>query len=265
MQLTLWQQFSSNHSSLFYVVGEFASHQSALHARAALVTLFQEGMAVFDDNDAFGETTYGQLVEDQYAIDVPLDYVTFVVGNLLIAHETIDTWTYKAPVEALLKHVHAQSITGYDMDNTSDFVAKRLDIKFTAPDEAAALRLDAQLSAYFASMATAPTTPPPWMDVAGILAQTLPISRYLHADSVARLQQRWTETYTLMTRGNHEGPSAQNMRSQLAAFNSPPQAYHRTALAFQITGVFFVETLGLAGFIAWLEQQGCTDIHLRYV
>jgi hypothetical protein len=264
MKLTLWQQFSSNHSSLFYVVGEFATRDDAVNARAALLKLHEEGMAAFDDNDAFGETTYGQLVEDQYAIDVPLDAVTFVVGNLLVAQENIDTWTYKAPLEALFEHVQAQSITGYDVKTTADdFETITLEITFTAPDEVTSLQLDAVFRPYFASLEAA-LVPPPWSDLSDIVAQVTPNSRYLDKDSIARLQRGWDESYRVSQQvGN--GTHAQDMRRSLFGLHNAPKSYSRTNLNFHITGVFFVETLGLAGFIAWLEAQGCTDIHLRYV
>ncbi|MFN8373816.1 MAG: hypothetical protein U0694_13190 [Anaerolineae bacterium] len=108
MRLTLWPQFSSNHSSSYTVVGEFPNAQSAQQASETIQTIMREAAAwCREHHDECYRLTAPTPVElkyaEQYGIDWQerIDWMTYAVREQCITHTDrlvvvdtthVDTW-----------------------------------------------------------------------------------------------------------------------------------------------------------------------------
>jgi hypothetical protein len=156
MRLTFWQQFSSNHSASFTIVGTFDTPEHAAHAADAARTILYRVAAYWQSLSAAeknitlvsvvqdGELT---LVEEQlrqaygiewssgldWVIDNPdlLARAVQVYGRHVFMENTDQTWNGSEPFEALWKKLGGQVLGSYQ--GTQDRI--QVTVTCRAPDE----------------------------------------------------------------------------------------------------------------------------------
>lgn len=123
MKLTLWQQFSSNHSSSFTVVGTFESPQKAQSAATQLNALFKEVFRWYDKHP-------GQKALDMY--DPPTSPERAIIEqfniqtdwNLGVSSQSVrKSLSIKATEHILLLHISATS-WNHAHENLAKLVSK---------------------------------------------------------------------------------------------------------------------------------------------
>ncbi len=298
MRISLWQQFSSNHSAGYWVVGTFKTVDEAQHAYREMRGILEKLEQVMRENPStYAETE--QAIAKQYqiewtsSIDWWPDYdwlqktkpeevntagqgiiggALSNVGNLVTASNPEDTYMSWQPFKVLLEHFGAE-ISGTDrffVEETSFFNTHTIkpEFRFTAPDKATADALETAINAYLAGPHVSETNPPPWHDDEANFQAILGKSQYLDTEAVAAIQQKWLDRYNI----GINTPSLQRSREitlserlTVASVPTSPPRLERDGLNFQFIDLWFSNTeLASAALIAYLEVKGCTNIHLGY-
>jgi len=162
MHVSIWQQFSSNHSANFEIVGTFKSEELAQQADEELRNIFR---AIAKDRQAYEEychdcppTPTEVAVAEKYRIawrDSSIDWLVLdgddvrnivQVGEFVFVTNLIgdNTNMDAKPVDQLLRSM------GADITVTGEYHAAHLtlDLSFRAPDEMPARRLHDEIKAY---------------------------------------------------------------------------------------------------------------------
>lgn len=296
MRISFWQQFSSNHSAGYWVVGTFKTVGEAQHAYREMRGILEKlEQAMRENPSTYAEAE--QTIAKQYqiewtsSIDWWPDYEwvkrtdpeaviepdqSFIiaalsnVGNVVITSNPWQTWMSWQPFKALLEHFGAE-IAGIDYFETDIFL-KYSDIetefRFTIPDKATADELETAINTYLVTPHNSETNPPPWQDDEANFQAILGKSQYLDTEAVAAIQQKWLDRYNF----GSDTPSLQRgkeimLANRLAIAPSDPnyRRLERDGLDFQFINLAFENhELGLAALIAYLEVKGCANIHLGY-
>src|SRR5258707_909393 len=167
MRVSIWQQFSSNHSADFTVVGQFVSperaEQVAEELRHILQTIgawweqigdWKAKAAVDQQLRRKGDLTPPEkMFQAKYGVgwtsypgdnkSYPLDWATFqgaaegvqVYRNVVFVSPPGNTWAGAKPFDAILKALGGGVASDVEDD---DFIELVVTISFTAPDEATA-------------------------------------------------------------------------------------------------------------------------------
>ncbi|MCL4876596.1 MAG: hypothetical protein KJ064_08060 [Anaerolineae bacterium] len=181
MKLTLWQQFSSNHSSHFTIVAAFPSPDAAQQAAERLLHLLKEIDDWFEQPENAAAKTrrdhyYAtapvsdpeKQISEQYAIpwySYSLDWIYnrrgIVVSDRFVFIYPGDTWQGAKPLADLLAKFGSQTaIQGYVEDKLEPPRAVNARLLFNidclAPDEASAQAMVDELLAYLKATADDP-------------------------------------------------------------------------------------------------------------
>lgn len=296
MRISLWQQFSSNHSASYWVIGTFKTVDEAQHAYREMRGILEKlEQAMRENPSTYTETE--QAIAKQYqiewtsSIDWWPDYdwlrrkkpeqentegqhrivaALSNVGNLVMASPPWDTRMSWQPFKALIGHFGAE-LSGYDFYETEIFLKSHTikpEFRFTAPDKTTADALETAINTYLAGPHVSETNPPPWHDDEANFQAILGKSQYLDSEAVAAIQQAWQDSYNI----GINTPSLQRAREiklskRLTVDSSPtsPPRLERDGLDFKFINLWFSNTeLASAALIAYLEVKGCTNIHLGY-
>jgi hypothetical protein len=124
MKVTLWQQFSSNHSNSFNVVGVFESIKDASNAQVRLKKLIGDITKWRDDNPSqFAITEPERKIAEEFNINWDEKYYFLDDGqrleidlfdNIIEVGAPADSWIRKIPVEILLQKYGATAVAGWD-------------------------------------------------------------------------------------------------------------------------------------------------------
>jgi hypothetical protein len=151
MKLTIWQQFSSNHSGFFWIVGEFPSYEDAKVAQAKIQELLHS-IEEWRLNNVDALSKYeGKLLPPEkraakkYSVEwpQPLDKEgcsVNVVHNLLFSTKSSETWMTMQPIRGLIEYFGGKTI-GFDIDNHSGWRDWLIRFNCDCPDEATAQQL----------------------------------------------------------------------------------------------------------------------------
>jgi hypothetical protein len=156
MRLSIWQQFSSNHSSSFTVVGEFPTaekaQQIAAELRDFLLQVHEWRSGVGREKDKFEEflSPPEQIISNQYNIEwgnkEPIDwldiedfdqYVTVFENYVFVTNALIDTHRGAKPMNALLTAMGAKTMA--DGENEPRWLS--VELTCVAPDHQTALQI----------------------------------------------------------------------------------------------------------------------------
>jgi hypothetical protein len=151
MKITLWQQFSSNHSNGFTLVGVFPSVAQAKKAYQRIDKLLKAidkwRTAHPDDYRYDFLTPPEKRIAATYEIDweEPTENVSIRQFQAIIEIDAfVDSWTRRAPYELLLQAFGAD-VAGWDNQEQSDDLSEpsiyRAQISATAKTEAEAIAL----------------------------------------------------------------------------------------------------------------------------
>ena len=175
MRLTLWQQFSSNHSSNFTVVGQFASPKQAESAAAEIKHILETIGAWWEqysddrEQDAVERNLRQNkalsppelMFREQYGIgwtqysqekwEYPLDWVlgrwaseaVMVYRDLVFITPSNNTWAGEKPFDLILQKLGA--VIAVDCEDKCDV---RLKVEGVAQDEAEAERISTLIRVY---------------------------------------------------------------------------------------------------------------------
>jgi hypothetical protein len=154
MRVSIWQQFSSNHSNSFTVVGTFASEEDAAQAAATLYEIFgyigEQSFRYFDPEPVPAEQYYGEEYDIQW--DRHLDWVNLYSAQhimkldnvLFVGPMGIDTYLGAYVIDELVAKLGGHVQKEEEMRDTS----LRATVKAQAPDYKTAQRLHSEISAY---------------------------------------------------------------------------------------------------------------------
>ena len=231
MRVSIWQQFSSNHSGWFTVVGTLESAEKANTAAAKLSEIIQ---AIHEWHQQHpGHVDQGNVdpippeVEfaRQYGVkwDMAVDWFdekspVSVLDDNVVVLDVSDTWSYPLPFLGILKQLGGSVVYSFGMDEP--FAEFRVKLTCTAPDETVASDLATRILAYL---------PEPWEQ------RTPWYPDDLNYDEIAA-----------------DAVGAEGTLRQLGQ-----------ALAFELH--FFEIAKGLPALIQYLQSQGCTGIEYQFV
>ena len=152
MKISIWQQFSSNHSSSIRVIGKFKSIEDAEEAKTILNQLMYDIAHWYEDNDWTGELSKPEKeIAEKYQIEwhEPIDYLDGVsrisarksvesFKNLLEFGGYTGTGLRKDQLESLVEKLGADEVAGWEIghnDDTDSNTIFSMTVKATAPDE----------------------------------------------------------------------------------------------------------------------------------
>lgn len=288
MKLTLWQQFSSNHSNHFWIAGTFKTVEETDAAygalREMLLTIDQwhrdhpeESKAVRMNNDQLPtpvemefaskyDVTWTRTLDwmnvayylPPAELDRPLDWVLKVAGHTIVMTNPGETWGGGEPFEALLKRFGA-SVVGYDFHQREAGIARdvRLDLTCNAPDESTAAAIEQAVRAYLSNPLASDGNPPPWHNDAENFEKAYLRSDLLRREHVERLTRSWERYFNL----NHNDFALKQLRLEGLALERG--AFRRDGLQLTFEDIWFAEltfALALSALIAWLIVNNCTVI-----
>jgi hypothetical protein len=245
MKLSIWQQFSSNHSSMYWVVGVFDTVEQAEESFHKFWETF-EGMNMHPDDIGL------------HTSDVSEEAIQLVGRNIILSNPD-QTWMDKVPFTSALEKLGAITF-GYDMnvtENDRGLPDGRLRLK--APSDAIADEIEQSLKIYFSGDMVSDENLPPWHDDETNLKKAMQNSNLILSDNLATAQKTWKTQYERYA----EFPKWQMKmkRERIAAGNKSDPKMIRNGLRFAIEGLWFKnETLGVYALFAWLEVLGCTEI-----
>jgi hypothetical protein len=335
MRITIWQQYSSNHSSSFTAVGVFKTAEDAQRAGESLRRTVDDiaawyaqhqdvSHAVLDGRSA--PTEAEAIIHARYNVD-PLRAIDWLANgcarqdtvqvsdNLLFMKNGCETWLGATPFDAVLSALGGETFV--DVEAAESIL---VNIVCTAVDEVQAKDIEAQLSAYL--LRPSPTFPPrstllrdlepfsPWIAYSpygsATTMQRLRELRHKYTDAQASatdpIEVRRNKLADLSKRaigaykdGNKE--LAEELHRQMeTAKRQPPNYYGEFTTAelaqlqqsmlatearipdwakggvtqdgahIDVRGVLMlrIDTC-LPTLIAWLKDEGCTDIRYSFV
>jgi hypothetical protein len=170
MQISIWQQWASNHSVWFSVVGTFPNSETAASAAAEVRSVLRQVQDYWqyvkpeDQGDWDDETLSPpeEAIKRHYNIEwIPIpwfthsrvheikDSVSVVDRFVLFSNPVGDTRTGPRPVTYLLKHLGAELAAFCEGSGTDPDSLLFGHVTFIAPNESAAAEIDLTLRQYF--------------------------------------------------------------------------------------------------------------------
>jgi hypothetical protein len=248
MKLSIWQQFSSNHSGTFELVGYFSTPEDAMAAYTKLMPFLKELAEFVDTYEGYDifKTDYARhmkysppeekfyqaneidprvsAVEWMWTISDELDVGITQFDNLIIMQSVSDLANDGIPFDQLLEKWGANVMLGSEGGNGGKLCVM---IRCVAKDEEQAETLWVELSNYY------PDTPPPWASYFGGKEQ----------ESINWLK-RWMES---------------ELKFLTLEATDIPENIKRDGRVIHIEDICFEFgwTRGFTALIAWLRSQDC--------
>lgn len=249
MKISIWRQFSSNHSSRFTVVGEFQTTEAATQAVAELKALAEAISKWYEDNpDDLEERMSGELVdptppEIEFGQRYQIDWNEY----------SVDWWTDQLPVTQYERLVFVNG-------TESDVGAKPFDQllqKIGGTPAVDGVLVDNGDEAYFNVVVNVSCQAPNPETTEGIVAAT---SIYFEADRKFRQSRDLSQFDMFAT------PWRDYTLGGLTGFSSTSGAVSRTGLSLRFEKLsFFHLGYGLPGLLAYLKAQGCTQVEYQLI
>jgi hypothetical protein len=304
MRLSIWQQFSSNHSGWFSVVGTFETVEQAQSSyeeiRQMLFSIDQWHREHKEESSAQRAGSTEPVPPEaefakQYQVRWPatidwtnwanydlednpvyagvdarksaerlIDNAVSILGRTVSIGSPDQTWMTKQPFEDLLAHFGAET-TGYDMDTIE---SEAFEVVETHPH----------------LMFTAPDIPAAEQIEAAIIhyirgtvsaSDNVPpwnedAANFERVYGTSRLLKReYVEIAQRNWQYRYDGakhlPFGQEMPRQRLTLRSGNGRLERDGQHFTLIDFDFYNDLGLLALIAWLEVQGCSEMDFAYV
>ena len=304
MKISIWQQFSSNHSGFFWVAGTFEKIEDANEAYRKLRGMLQRidiwhrenpdlSRRRFESPEALPpeqEIAEEYGIEWKYTIDwtnwvnyqydndpsIPnhdaqrntaelIDKVLVQVGNVLIASTPDQTWMTQEPFNSLMQKLGAKTV-GVDLEFIESDAGAGFNmtsqLTFTALDAATADQIERDVQRYLQGELASLDNVPPWHDLQTNLPMALARASLLNQVQVDILERLWNQRLALYE--YIKAPIAQEFPRKKLALNKSPDVI-RDWRDFTLADISFHHTeYGATALIAYLEANGCTDIHYAF-
>jgi hypothetical protein len=301
MHISIWQQFSSNHSSMFWVVGTFNTIQDARSAYDAIRQMlfaidqwhrehpeeawkarrtsfealppekeYAEKFTVLwpmtIDWTGWGDYWYTQHSQQtnpdsRLTAERLIDEAISIVGRTITVTDPDQTWMTVHPFADILQRFGAETI-GYDLEDPES-LAEDFGVYSRLTFTAPDEAIADLLEEVFQSALNGSlyNDPPPWSDV-------LAIQKYLDSSTILRradveiLLQNWQRYCRL----HQATTSLTNGEAPIDRLSVRSQmGITRNGRTFIWRDVWFLhQELGLSAVIAYLESMGCDAIDFAY-
>jgi hypothetical protein len=270
MHLSIWQQFSSNHSADFTVIGQFETPEQAEAALARIRTIwlqiYQWREANFSSQDlwsAYWQGAIGASPEQEFAQEVGIpwhpDYklewirrssdvenTVRLFRNLVILSSDGETWHYPETYIAYLRQSNANVFVSYMEYSTRPNTVIIIRLSATAPTETLAQQIQSQINQHLLLEQPVST---PWVAFSGGKRHPL-TDRY---DFVLNRPLPDVD----LTADEKKMIWIDNM--QCWAYSPNPDGIVRRDHKLEINQLVFTSAeCGFPAFITWLESFGCT-------
>ena len=157
MRISIWQQFSSNHSAKCEVVGKFSNIEAATEAavklRDILWHITQHRTQFTESEPTFAEVVFAQEygIEWKYSLDwiyhEPSDHVKQIENYVYCGSLHSDTWLGAKPIDALIAKLGADEVYA---DDKGDVISVELSCEM--PNEETVQKIYAEVEPYLAAM-----------------------------------------------------------------------------------------------------------------
>jgi hypothetical protein len=305
MKVSIWQQFSSNHSGFFWVVGTFNTTDDADRAfneiREMLFEIdrwhrdnhdyrsnqqYNDGLEVFPPEKEFAEkyqvewlnpidwtgwASYQYQLESfdaQKAAKALIDDAVTIVGRNVIVSNPHQTWMTVQPFKGILDSLGAQTI-GYDLELTESdkiLVTLHTRIRFAAPDEKIADSIEQAIKTYLDGELDSINNPPPWKDDTTNYEKAFSKGSILKREHLDLILAHWQSRFLLTSGIEALKDHAKLMLIHRLGLISNKLVMRRDNLQFTLDDTWFHnQELGVCALVAWLEVKGCTDIDYAYL
>jgi hypothetical protein len=250
MQISIWQQWASNNSSYFTVVGQFESSKAAQAGADKLLQFFQaiddwfdqpenaEAKAERDQYDTAPVSEPERQWSEQHDIEwyeYSIDWLragyrgVYVVDNLVFVQPS-DTWQGARPLAAVITVLGGRgmingNVDGFGIKGRTEYRDLDIQVTCTAPDEATIQAIIAGVNDHGHKLQEYQRSDPN--------TRTMP-----DAPWARHINDRWIASYT-----NHMNPHMDSDGLHLKFWNL---GFYRIGHA-------------IPAFIAWLKAQGCAD------
>lgn len=329
MRISIWQQFSSNHSANFTVVGQFENPSKAAEAATKLREILQH-IVDFDAGNYNLELTWPeQEYAKQYEVEwtqhldwiySPLEkHVVLLDNYLIVSNLDHQPQSGPKPMDELVRKLGGEIQLEGEYLPTVIYV----DLAFKAPDEATANKIFNELEFYIEQgrRELGHFFPIPWIQY-GRGYKHPEAERILHLERNYKAHQkaeyewnkqhqneqnpRWREIKEIeqrlrsqsVTERRKDQEREQRYRELILEHNTEREKYltlypilsfeessflhdevgwldasplenggniHQSGTQLHISKLWFLTLgLGLPAFIAWVKDQGCTDIEYRF-
>jgi hypothetical protein len=291
MRITIWQQFSSNHSNFYWMVGTFETAESANTAYHKLKEILQSidtwSREHPETSSSENLTPPEKEYAEQYNVEWPvtidwidgseykqpqwersnqrlIDGSMVVVGNLVFASNPDSTWMSIQPFKGLLEHFGSKVIA-YDFDLEGVLKENQelvIDISFTAPNDIVAEQIFGSFSSYLSHSLVSSHNLPPWHNIMENFAVAFQKGKLLQKTSVETMLRNWLiehDRNLKISSTYAEGKRLQHLALYRGSLNRNGMQFKLEESAFYYPGEF-----GLAALIAYLEGNNCNDIKIEY-
>lgn len=302
MKLSIWQQFSSNHSGFFWVVGTFSTHDEADKA-------FNEIRDMLFEIDQWHRDNHDYISSQQYRVSPPekefakkyqiewvnpidwtgwasyeyqlegfdaqkaasnlIDDAVTIVGRNVIVSNPHQTWMTVQPFKGILDSLDAETI-GYDLelvesDAIDDFTLHTR-IRFDAPDQENADAIEKAIITYLEGEVDAIDNPPPWKNDTENYEKVLGKGSILKREQLDLILAHWQNQFALSNGIDALKDHAKLMQQRRLALRNNNVVMQRDKLHFVLDDIWFHnQELGVCALTAWLEVNGCTGIDYVYL
>jgi hypothetical protein len=131
MKISIWQQFSSNHSALFDLVGTFETPEKAKKMSEILIPILWEGYLY---NEHYGKTenlTPKEIEHDKTKFDQELQENLVLYKNMIFLTNLWIDWIGSPPFKELIKLFGGSAVSNGEIESTYSY----LNLYIEAPNE----------------------------------------------------------------------------------------------------------------------------------
>lgn len=288
MKITLWQQFSANHSSSFTIVGTFSSIDEAQKAETIFREMFD---SILEWQEYERNNRYADIVnpnaptfpETEYAAKYDLDWnehvdwidgknIFRVENHLFIADDSIPTW--QSPDLMLDLMGRFTDVVNHSRSNVPERTLL-VTLSCMASDVAVATALYTILDSYFKSLeeTDGDLITPPWIDFdeESRFNNEENLQKQVILDHIEKIESGTIDYATLGSTLIPKEEYVKNLRQSLSHTWINDQScciggkVEHDGLAINFPALYFCDShKGLPVFIRYLEAQGCTQIQYRF-
>lgn len=279
MKISIWQQFSSNHSGFFWVVGTFNTTNDADKAFNEIRDmLFEIDRWHRDNRDYRSDQENNATLElfppekafaKKYQVEwtIPIDWTGWasyqyqhegfdaqkaasnliddavqIVGRSLIVSNPHQTWMTVQPFKGILDSLGAETI-GYDLDLTEsgeiDNFTLHTCIKFSAPDNDMADSIEKAIKTYLEGELDAVNNPPPWRDDSENYEKVLGKESLLKREQLDLILAHWQKRFALSSGVESLQKHARLMQIRRLALRNNDLVMRRDNLQFVLDDIWF--------------------------
>ncbi len=287
MRVSIWQQWASNHSADFTVVGKFATQQKADQVATEIRTILQRIESWWGNLNPAQRTEWESKIEtailtppeemlrQEYEIDWPFSLAWYFVDYartiapvqafdrlVIIENPHAYIWRGPQPFNGLLEKLGGEVVVRAEESQSFPNTRIVTRLKCTAPNADASDRIRAEIERAVSSEEHVPA----WIVFHG--GERDPDEQNLLRDAEIYFRAYAAEDYETLKRFSLERRHyLDNLMYGVRIFSADGfvAAEHR-GLQLEVRGLRFdIERfIGLRSMIAWLREQGCSSIDYSF-